>query len=149
MHRIVLIFFSSLIASASGLYPDPGFTPGRIDPGATKAKICTSSGYTASVRSVSGAARRAVFDRYKVRTDFGKYEVDHFVSLELGGSNALENLWPEAYEPKPGAREKDVVETYLHRQICAGKLSLKAGQEAIKRDWYAVYCKIKGLICKK
>ena len=37
----------------------------------------------------------------------GEYEVDHFVPLELGGSNDISNLFPEAASPKPGFHEKD------------------------------------------
>jgi hypothetical protein len=70
------------------------------------------------------------------------YEVDHFVSLELGGSNDIKNLWPEPYLPKPGARQKDVVENYLHRQVCAGNMTLPDAQQAIKSDWYKIYEKI-------
>jgi hypothetical protein len=49
------------------------------------------------------------------------YEEDHLISLELGGHPTSEkNLWPEAYKPKPGAREKDRVENFLHDEVCAG-----------------------------
>jgi hypothetical protein len=31
----------------------------------------------------------------------------------LGDSNAIKNLWPEPYDPGPGARETDVSERTL------------------------------------
>ncbi len=71
------------------------------------------------------------------------YEEDHFISLELGGHPTdPRNLWPEPYGPKPGAREKDVVENYLHRQVCSGAMTLWQAQDAIVTDWYAVYRQI-------
>ena len=71
------------------------------------------------------------------------YEEDHLISLELGGSpTELNNLWPEAYEPRPGAREKDTVENYLHREVCAGNIGLREAQRAIVEDWYRIYLQI-------
>jgi hypothetical protein len=69
----------------------------------------------------------------------GEYEIDHLVPLEVGGSNDLANLWPEAAEPKPGFREKDRVENYLHDQVCAGAMSLPDAQRAIATNWLEVY----------
>ncbi len=72
------------------------------------------------------------------------YEEDHFISLELGGSptNPL-NLWPEPYGPKPGAKEKDVVENHLHRQVCTAQMTLAEAQKAITTDWYSIYVQIR------
>jgi len=73
------------------------------------------------------------------------YEEDHFIPLEVGGHpRDPRNLWPEGYAPSPGAREKDRVETFLHDQICAGKMPLQQAQEAVQTDWYAVYLQIVG-----
>jgi hypothetical protein len=71
------------------------------------------------------------------------YEEDHFISLDLGGNPTdPQNLWPEPYGPKPGAKEKDVVENYLHKRVCAGSLTLQDAQKAIVTDWYEVYKQI-------
>jgi hypothetical protein len=48
-------------------------------------------------------------------------------------------LFPEAADPKPGYRDKDIVENYLHEAVCSGKISLSAAQRAIVTDWVAVY----------
>ncbi|MDP1689251.1 MAG: HNH endonuclease signature motif containing protein [bacterium] len=69
----------------------------------------------------------------------GAYEADHLIPLELGGNNDIENLFPESAEPRPGFKEKDLVENYLNHEVCAGRLSLLAAQEQIARDWLAVY----------
>ena len=68
------------------------------------------------------------------------YEEDHLISLELGGNPTdPKNLWPEPYAPVPGARQKDKVENYLKKQVCAGAMTLQEAQQTIVRDWYAIY----------
>lgn len=126
---------------SAALYPNPALTPGDVFPGVTARQVCVS-GYSKGVRAVSSDEKAAVYQRYGITNEPGKHEVDHFISLELGGSNALTNLWPEPYEPKPGAREKDVVENYLHAQLCSGAMTLEQAQTEIRTDWYAVYLRI-------
>ena len=61
------------------------------------------------------------------------------MSLELGGSNEIANLWPEAANPRPGFHEKDQVENYLHGQVCSGAIPLDQAQVQIATNWLAVY----------
>jgi len=74
----------------------------------------------------------------------GEYEVDHLVSLELGGSNDIANLWPELATPTPGFHQKDQVENYLHDQVCKGAISLAQAQNEIATNWFAVYNRMNG-----
>ena len=53
-----------------------------------------------------------------------------------------ENLWPEPYNPKPGAHEKDKVENYLKKQVCAGSMTLTDAQQRISTDWVSVWKQI-------
>ncbi|HEY5002653.1 MAG TPA: HNH endonuclease [Ktedonobacteraceae bacterium] len=124
---------------ARGALEDPACTPGDIIKTATKAKICVS-GYAGSVRNVPTSEKNQVYAEYGILSHTtGQYEVDHHVSLELGGSNNIANLWPEAASPKPGFHEKDKVENYLHSQVCSGAISLKQAQIEIATNWLAVY----------
>jgi uncharacterized protein YceK len=124
---------------ASKGLPDPACTPGALMEGATKDKIC-QSGYASSVRNVPQSVKNKAYAEYGIASHFpGEYEVDHLVSLELGGSNDISNLWPEAANPKPGFHEKDKVENYLHDQVCSGKISLRQAQLEIATNWPAVY----------
>ena len=123
------------------LYPNPTLTPGDLLPGVTGAQTCVP-GYAKSVRSVTSEEKAAVYQRYGIPNVSGQHEVDHFIPLTLGGSNMLTNLWPEPYEPLPGAHEKDKVEDYLHLQVCNGSMTLAEAQNAIRTDWYAVYLRI-------
>ena len=127
----------------ASLYPDPSLTPGEAFPDVTAAQVCVS-GYSAGVRSVSTAEKAQVYARYGVPWVTGQDEVDHFISLELGGDNALTNLWPEPYLPVPGAHQKDTVENYLHAQVCKGAMTLQQAQQAITGDWYTVYQQMTG-----
>ncbi|HEX7041921.1 MAG TPA: HNH endonuclease signature motif containing protein [Patescibacteria group bacterium] len=124
--------------SSSGM-PDSNCTPGAIFPNATKEQIC-KSGYSSSVRNVSTSTKKKVYIEYGVLSHTtGEYEVDHLISLELGGSNDISNLWPEAAKPTPGFHEKDLVENYLHEMVCSGKISLGKAQELIAHNWTEVY----------
>jgi hypothetical protein len=64
--------------------------------------------------------------------DAEKTELDHLVSLELGGSNDATNLWPES---PPTPNPKDKVEDALHAAVCDGQVTLAAAQNAIASDW--------------
>ncbi len=118
--------------------PDPACTPGDIL-NVTKSQIC-KSGYSSSVRNVPDSVKNEVYAEYGITSHRpGQYEVDHFVSLELGGSNDISNLWPQPASPKPGFHEKDKVENYLHDQVCSGALTLQEAQIKIATNWQDVY----------
>ncbi len=120
-------------------FPDSACTPGAIFSDATVNQIC-QSGYSSSVRNVPTSEKDQVYAEYGIvsRTT-GEYEVDHLVSLELGGSNDISNLWPEAAAPKPGFHEKDSVENYLHDEVCSGKIGLRDAQVLIATNWLSVW----------
>ena len=122
-----------------GGLPDSACTPGAIFPNATVQQICTY-GYTHTVRNVPFQEKDQVYAEYGISHHYsGEYEVDHLVPLELGGSNDIANLWPEAANPTPGFHEKDQVENYMHDQVCSGAMSLKEAQTEIATNWLAVY----------
>jgi hypothetical protein len=119
--------------------PDSACTPGAIFPDATKDKICVP-GYSSKVRNVPDSVKNNAYAEYGVVSHTpGQYEVDHLISLELGGSNDIANLWPEPADPRPGFHEKDKVENYLHDQVCSGSMSLQDAQIKIANDWFSVY----------
>jgi hypothetical protein len=120
------------------LLPDPTVTPGKaviID----QATVCATRW---------GLDRRHVTDKMKAKAyiDYGAKkkkdvccEVDHLVPRDLGGADAQENLWAQ---PWVQARLKDRLEVYLNRQVCAGRMTLKTAQEAIRSDWHRAYLKM-------
>lgn len=124
---------------ANGALPDAACTPGALITTATTDKICVS-GYASSVRNVPTSEKHQVYAEYGIASHSpGQYEVDHLVSLELGGSNDISNLWPEAASPTPGFHQKDKVENYLHDQVCSGAISLAKAQVEIATNWLQIY----------
>ena len=122
-----------------GPLQDTECTPGDILSNVTKDQVCRS-GYASSVRNVTTSTKNKVYAAYGITHHIaGEYEVDHLVSLELGGSNDISNLWPEAASPKPGFHEKDKVENYLHDQVCSGAIALQQAQIEIATNWLNVY----------
>ena len=119
--------------------PDSAKTPGAALE-VTAADICVP-GYSKKVRSVPIAVKRQVYSSYGIRRhEPGEYEVDHLISLELGGSNSIRNLWPQSFRTSPwNARVKDALENELHRRVCAGTLDLAAAQQMIARNWVIGY----------
>lgn len=124
--------------------PDSACTPGAIIASATTNQIC-QSGYASSVRNVPTSEKDQVYAEYGIASHFpGQYEVDHLVSLELGGSNDIANLWPELASPTPGFHQKDKVENYLHSQVCSGAVPLATAQQEIATNWLAIYNQMNG-----
>ena len=130
-------------ATGSGRFslPDPGCTPGAIDPAVRQANLARTicrSGYSESVRPSSSITERekvASLRSYGDHKPVHAYEYDHLVSLELGGApNDARNLWPE-----PGASPnlKDKLENRLHRLVCDHQMTLAAAQRAIAQNWVA------------
>jgi DNA-binding helix-hairpin-helix protein with protein kinase domain len=134
------------------LYPDPVRTPGTTNPAVSQANIgttiCNPAWSTRKIRPPEAYTRKLKLQQMQDWSLPGSpvdYEEDHFISLELGGNPTdPRNLWPQPYKPKPGAREKDVVERYLHARVCSGKMTLTEAQQAIVADWYWVYFLITG-----
>ncbi len=119
--------------------PDPACTPGAVITTATKAQICVS-GYSSTVRHVPVSEKDAVYAEYGIANHVaGEYEVDHLISLELGGSNDISNLWPEAANPAPGFHQKDAFENKLHAEVCAGTISLGEAQKEVATNWLQFY----------
>ncbi len=103
--------------------PDRACTPGAVmtrDPNV----ICNTP--TGPRRHVTAAMKLQVMKAYGVPSPqpSGAYEIDHLIPLELGGDNAIENLWPEAASPAPGWHQKDAVENKLHKMFCAQQITL-------------------------
>lgn len=141
--RLLLVSLAAISALAADL-PDKSLTPGATLP-VSLAALCTT-GYTATVRHVPASVKRAVYAEYGIAVRRpGQYEVDHLVSLELGGSNEIANLWPQSYVTKPwNAHVKDKLENRLHTLVCAGTIALASAQRAIAADWITQYREIFG-----
>ena len=127
---------SSTKAGPAYVYPNPSLTPGAVL--ATDASTICAPGYASGVRDVSTATKENVYAEYGVSypQPLGAYEVDHFIPLEIGGSNDLKNLWLEPATPTPGFHQKDQFENFEHGQVCNGTISVAEAQSRMVSDWY-------------
>ena len=142
----------SLVSSFAfaGDLPDPAVTPGVTNPAVTqdniKDTIC-KIGWTKTIRPTASYTNKLKLTQMAAAKLPGSprdYEEDHLISLELGGNPTdPANLWPELWVSPTGwgARKKDVIETYLKRQVCGGRVTLAEAQQAIRTDWIAAYKK--------
>lgn len=138
LYRVVRLRpMSKTSGCTDGVLPDRQCSPGAVFAGVSTKQICTS-GYTARVRNVPYAEKKLVYERYGISHHAPRqYEVDHIISLELGGSNDVANLYPELYDGAQGAHTKDKVENALNRAVCDGRLSIRQAQTLIATDWRA------------
>ena len=122
------------------ILPDPSITPG--DTLAVTARDICQRGYSGKVRNVPAAVKRQAYANYGIATHRpGDYEVDHLISLELGGSNSIRNLWPQTAYGTWNYHVKDALENELHAEVCSGKLPLKTAQKDIGTNWIDAYKK--------
>ena len=118
--------------------PPPNHRPpgGSLNPDVTqktiKQTICIP-GWTAKIRPPTSFTNKLKLQQIKERGLPGQpheYEEDHFIPLSLGGHPTdSANLWPQGIDR---ARMKDVLESFLHKAVCAGYLRLAEAQAAIR-----------------
>jgi len=139
---IFILFFVGVCFGAQYRHDGPAVlndlkaTPGAVR--TTKLKDICPHADTKAVRHVTESEKKQACKEYGLKPAqcMGtKVEFDHLISLELGGSNLILNLWPE---PQPQAREmKDKVEDWVHGQVCKGKIPLGEAQRWMAEDWYS------------
>jgi hypothetical protein len=128
--------------------PDPACTPGAINPNVTVA-VLKSKGFNTHCdrnQATTAAQKSRTYIYYGIHqpvNNIGKTqicELDHLVSLELGGADTLDNIWPQCGPDSVALRQryfrmKDKVENYLARQVKKGRMSLEEAQRGIAADW--------------
>jgi hypothetical protein len=128
--------------------PDPACTPGAINPTVDLAILQGGQFKTSCERNVatSAAKKASTYAAYTIKKPANntgltqRCELDHLVSLELGGADTLDNIWPQCGPPgvklaKRYFKIKDGVENYLAAKVRAGRISLKDAQHGIAADW--------------
>jgi len=108
--------------------PDLQRTPGAVRP-LTKIQVC-SIRWGLDARHVPLSMKRRVAKAYGIPwTDHRAYVFDHFIPRELAGEDVDANIWPQ---PIGESRAKDIVENRLHRQVCAGTITLDEAQRQMR-----------------
>lgn len=124
--------------TANQILPDSACTPGMVL--TINTTVVCKVGYTKTIRDVSETTKKKVFAEYGIPySQHSNYEVDHLISLELGGGNDISNLWPENSKIQSGSLTKDGFENYLHSQVCGGKMTIQEAQKEISGNWLKYY----------
>jgi hypothetical protein len=161
------------------ILPDPNLTPGETNSDVTQDNIgdtiCSKSFSTGSVRDTESTPHQkaSTYDTYHVphpQNNTGANqtcELDHLISLENGGGDGLDNIWPECGPANVSLnqrwfKKKDAVENYVHNGICLNvpdakfssgpkpskALTLDEGQAFLRGNWFACYLKMQaGDVC--
>lgn len=124
--------------SVDGL-PDPVCTPGAINPAVTQANLAETvckHNWSASVRpstEKTDKLKKLSCAEYGYHGPLRKAELDHLRPISSGGAlfDPL-NLWCE-----PNYIPKDQVEKVVHRELCAGKITLKRAGEIFTSGYWA------------
>lgn len=138
----------ALSCQYNGKLPDARCTPGEVNPSlvadvsgkphlenGVEANLCASDFRTGPWRKVSQSEKKKVCLAYGITSGCPGpgFEIDHLISLEIGGSDGILNLWPQ---PIQDAKVKDhQAEDPLPKMVCSGKITLKQAQECISKDW--------------
>lgn len=130
------------------LLPDAACTPGAVNPTITTEVLQDPGFRTACVRghASSSAQKNQTYDLYGIHHpdhNTGQTqtcELDHLISLELGGADTVDNIWPQCGPDGAALSErffkrKDAVENFLAKQVREGKMSLADAQKGIATDW--------------
>jgi hypothetical protein len=128
--------------------PDPSCTPGAINPTVTLKVLRGGKFKTGCERNKASSItmKNATYVQYRIthpKGNTGKNqtcELDHLVSLELGGADTVNNIWPQCGPEDAELAQrffkiKDGVENYLAVQVRDGKIDLAEAQRGIAQDW--------------
>ena len=149
-----LLLLAFAVVVFAGDLPDLTKTPGAVRAGLTKATICATK-WGKDARHVTAAMKRQVFESYGLSGNDDphcaldahgrRFEIDHLISRELGGADEVKNLWPQCYGSLPWAAVlKDRLENRLHREMCAGNITLQQARDMLVNDWRVGYRKYFG-----
>jgi hypothetical protein len=136
----------SLPVFASDL-PDPGRTPGALNPDVTQDNIYQTvcvRGYTKTIRppaSYTNKLKKRQIREYGYTNRNPKdYEEDHLVALSIGGApHDSRNLWPQPRNSEWNAKKKDQLEFVLYKMVCDREITLAAAQVAMGLNWIAAW----------
>jgi len=126
--------------------PDRLCSPAGYYSRLTKRVICAASFRTSAVRNVPQVEKFRVEREYGMAASYYGHtiEIDHIVPLELGGSNAIANLFPEPGSGAANYHFKDALENQARAAVCDGQLSLKTARRGFAKNWEALYRRLFG-----
>jgi len=129
-------FFGATTVPEEGLIPNAKLTPGKV------------AASDKDRHGVTIAMEQKVFRRYHLPWERrAEFKIDHLIPLELGGADAIENLWPQKIKAKPyGTDRKELLTEVLLQKVRAGKMTLAQAKEEIRRDWIDAFIDHVGMV---
>lgn len=139
------------LQDAGPLAADPAVNRVGPDWGVTPGSLCTADdpdfdGFRYPVqlahckRRVSRGDKRRVAQAYGIpESEWSNYEFDHLLPLAIGGSNGVENLWPQPHGDDE-SYSKDKLEMELYHALRKGLITQ---EEAVRRTY--AWFKAKGI----
>ncbi|MES3038921.1 MAG: HNH endonuclease signature motif containing protein [Bdellovibrionota bacterium] len=138
----VTVFVSTQLFSATGLAnqpyptgPDQSMTPGSVCSRPTEYRYPEHIPYCE--RNVDTALKREIFKDYDRKLGFSTttmnrqdFKIDHFIPLCAGGSNEVDNLWPQH---KSVYELTDPLEPLVCEKMSQGTLKQKDAIEMIRK----------------
>jgi hypothetical protein len=128
--------------------PDARCTPGAINPTVDLSILQGGTFKTSCDRNVATSAtkKNTTYTPYGLKKPTNNTglkqscELDHLISLELGGADTLDNIWPQCGPSRVTLASryfkiKDSVENYLAAKVKKGEINLKDAQQGIAADW--------------
>lgn len=112
--------------------PKMTVTPGVVLTTST-ADVCTLGWASKHRHGLTAKQKVAVLRAYGYPKDQRVAEWDHYVSLELGGGNGVQNIFPMI--DRAQAMRKDRLEDRLHDEVCTGRQTLSVAQAHIRQYW--------------
>lgn len=121
----------------------PDSVPGALNAAVTQSNIHETicvPGYSKSVRPSEARAwqakHRLLIAAHMPLSASRTVTADHRVPLEVGGApRDTRNIWLQPYEGGQAAA-KDQLENIVHREVCAGRMTLHEGQEVFLGRWW-------------
>ena len=129
-------FLAASVQAGDSMLPNPKLTPGKI---ARNDK---------DRNGVTQEMERRVFNRYHIEwRRRPEFKVDHLIPIELGGADAVDNLWPQSLSTRPyNAHRKEVLTRRLLARIAAGQMTLAQAQKEISEDWISCFVDYLGIV---
>lgn len=140
--RAALFYFMTCVCAVAEPLPS---VPGEVNPAVTQENLNSTAcvpRWTGTVRPPASYTNKLKKEQLPPGTPLNTFEEDHRVPLALGGHpTSPNNLWPQHWSPPCGAHEKDRLEDAVHRDLCAGKLTLAEARATFLGDFWVEYDK--------
>lgn len=135
---VCFVLAPRFFSPAEAIRPNARVSPG-IAAAVNREYVCRMAAVDAN--GISPATAEQVFRRYGIRKpQSGSYEIDYVVPPALGGSQTVDNLWPQRYNAGQwNSRIKDALEDHLETLVCTGSLDVRQAQLDLKHDWITAY----------